>query len=207
MTTMATRSIFLTVLLALTAACSNVSSVTRQITALPAPPDAVAERNYRVVDVDVFVPYTLRVSEAHRYYPSADIVWREDPPGDRHLQVLHIMQDASARATGGLNGWQDVHVAIEVKRFHSVTEKALYTIGGVHSIQFLLAVYDARTGEVIEEPRLVDASLVANGGRDAVRAKWTGRTPKVRLHDHLAGVIQRELTPPYLYQAPSFADR
>ena len=97
-----------------------------------------------------------------------------------------------------------MRVAIEVTRFHSLTEKSRYTVGGVHGVYFLIAVYDARTGAVIEPPRQVNASLMANRGGRAIEADWIGRTPKARLHDHLAGVIQRELTPPFGFATASF---
>lgn len=48
----------------------------------PVPPDLA--RGWRLAGVRVSVPKTLTVSEAKKLLPNADIVWREDPPGDRH---------------------------------------------------------------------------------------------------------------------------
>lgn len=47
-----------------------------------------------VAQINVLVPDSLTVAEANWYYPGSDIVWGEDPIGDRHAQVAHILQDA-----------------------------------------------------------------------------------------------------------------
>ena len=49
--------------------------------------------------IRVEVPRTLSVSEANSYYPSGDIVWREDPLGDRH--VSHVGGFALAALAAG----------------------------------------------------------------------------------------------------------
>ena len=58
------------------------------------PVPAAQSKGWHVVAVDVSVPDKLTVSEEHTYEPKADIVWREDPIGDRHPQ------DASADQGG-----------------------------------------------------------------------------------------------------------
>ena len=117
--------------------CSTVETATRNVplenqvateTIAPAP------ISFNVQDIRVSVPETLKVSEANRYYPSGDIVWREDPLGDRHAQVKAIFEAAMREGVGQLpQGTVPVILDIEVTRFHAVTEKARYTIGGVHA--------------------------------------------------------------------------
>lgn len=152
--------------------------------------------------ITVAVPETLRVSEANRYYPSADIIWREDPIGNRYKQVQTIMQDAMAKGTDGLDGELPVRLHIEVRRFHALTEKARYTIGGVHAVRFVYVLEDARTGVRLTEPRTVQADLEAFGGAQAIAAEARGVTQKSRITDHLAEVIRQELTRPKGYKNP-----
>jgi len=158
-----------------------------------APP---AIRDYDVVGLSVTVPRTLEVSEENAYYPGADIVWRGEPLGDRHAQVEALFETGMSRGATALDGDRPVNVAIEVRRFHSVTEKARYTVGGVHSIRYVITVFDARTGQVIEGPRLIAADLEAFGGEDALAADRRGETQKKRVTDHLNREIQRQLRDP-----------
>jgi len=60
--------------------------------------ESVQPKNYNVVDYSVRVPSNLTISEANSYYPVADIVWRGDALGDRHMQVAKIFQDSLERA-------------------------------------------------------------------------------------------------------------
>jgi hypothetical protein len=50
-----------------------------------------ARLNWSLDTLIVSVPRSLSVSEAHGIKPRADIVWREDPPGDRYVQVEGII--------------------------------------------------------------------------------------------------------------------
>jgi hypothetical protein len=161
-----------------------------------AAPEAAALSPVRVSSVVVHVPQHLQVSEANRYMPGGDIVWRGDAPGDRHAQVKAIFETAMQRGTAPLNGAQTVNIEIEVIRFHALTEKARYTTGGVHAIEFMLAIKDARTGELVVPVREVRADLEAFGGEKAIEADRAGQTQKVRITDHLSRVIQHELTQP-----------
>lgn len=183
-------------LVAVLAACAGQDPVTRGVPLDAAASEQATQRNYNVVAVSVDVPTTLTVSEAHSYYPNADIVWRGDAPGDRHDQVRAMVESSAAMASDGLHGTRDVQVAIKVSRFHALTEKARYSVGGVHAVKLVMGVYDAQTGEAIEEPRVIDASLKGYGGLRAIEAEREGQTQKVRLTNHMAGVIQRELRPP-----------
>jgi hypothetical protein len=173
------------------AACAVTPGAT-DLGGLPPP----ALRSYNVVDLDVTVPRSLVVSEEDVYYPDADIVWRGDPPGDRHAQVQAIFEAGLGRGAATLDGDRDVRVAVEVRRFHSLTERARARVGGVHSIWFVLTVFDARTGAIIEGPRFVAADLQAFGGPRAREAEAAGQTQKVRVTDHLAGVAVAELGDP-----------
>ncbi|SLN44332.1 hypothetical protein TRL7639_02349 [Falsiruegeria litorea R37] len=156
-----------------------------------------------VNSVTVLVPRSLKVSEANRYLPRGDIVWREDPIGDRHAQVQKIVQDAIVRGVTPLNGPVSAEVVIQVKRFHALTEKARYTTGGVHSITFDLALKNAKTGELLVPVREVRADLDAFGGQQALQAEARGLTQKVRITNHLAEVIRQELTNPEGYKNAS----
>lgn len=154
----------------------------------------------RVNSVRVLVPRSLEVSEANRYLPKGDIVWREDPIGDRHAQVQKIVQDAMNKGVKPLNGPVRVNLDVQVARFHALTEKARYTTGGVHSITFHLAIRDPKTGELLMPARTVRADLDAFGGQQAINAVAKGQTQKVRITNHLAEVIRQELSNPEGYK-------
>ncbi|MBC7131822.1 MAG: hypothetical protein H5U16_01785 [Roseovarius sp.] len=155
---------------------------------------AIAELSLDIRQVRVTVPETLTVSEANVYSPRADIVWREDPPGDRRAQVRAIVENALGRGIEGLpRGKVPAMLDVQVTRFHALTQKTRYTVGGTHAIHFTYVLRDARTGEILTEPRAVDASFRALGGQEAIEAESKGITQKVRITQHLANVIRREL--------------
>lgn len=156
----------------------------------------IAAPTVRVERINVVVPQALKVSEANRYYPSGDIVWREDPIGNRHAQVKAIFENAMTVGTANMNGATPVVLDIEVMRFHALTEKARYTVGGVHSITFMLTVRDATTGHALGQPRKIKADLDGFGGQQAINAESRGQTQKVRITGHLAEVIRQELSTP-----------
>lgn len=149
-----------------------------------------------ITKVNVRVPRTLRVSEANRYLPQGDIVWREDPLGDRHAQVQTIVQAALEAGVRPLQGSVEVELDVEVLRFHALTQKARYTTGGVHAIAFTMVLRDAETGEALTPVREIEADLTAYGGRRALVAIAEGRTQKVRITGFLAKVIQQEILHP-----------
>ncbi|PRX35133.1 hypothetical protein SAMN05216257_102392 [Meinhardsimonia xiamenensis] len=154
-----------------------------------------------VTEIDVKVPRTLKVSERNSYLPRGDIVWQEDPPGDRYEQVAGIVLAGLAEGVKDFNGPRGVKLLVEVARFHALTKKARYTFGGVHAIQFYLTVLDAETGEPIVERRFIKADFKALGGQAAVAAEAQGITQKVRITRHLAEVIRQEFTRPEGYHA------
>jgi len=156
-----------------------------------------------VTSIVVRVPRSLKVSEANRYLPRGDIVWREDPIGDRHAQVQKIFQDALTQGVAPLNGPVNVVLDIQVSRFHALTEKARYTTGGVHSITFDLAIKHPETGALLVPIRTIRADLDAFGGQQALHAEARGLTQKVRISSHLAEVIRQELSNPEGYKNAS----
>lgn len=151
---------------------------------------------YDVQGVRVSVPRDLAVSEANMFYPIADIVWRGDPLGDRYNQVQAILEEGFARGTAAMNNGPKVMLDVELTRFHSLTEKTRYTVGGVHSVHFILSVRDAATGAVIEKPRKIWADVKGSGGTRAIGEEAMGRTMKVVIVEHLAEVIRQELSLP-----------
>lgn len=156
-----------------------------------------------VDEVRVRVPRSLKVSERNSYLPRGDIVWREDPIGDRYVQVGTIVQDALTKGVAQLNGPVHVVLDVEVKRFHALTEKTRYSYGGVHSISFDMALLDPKTGQVLVPPRTVNADLEGFGGQQAIEAEARGLTQKVRISNYLAEVIRQELSSPEGYKNAS----
>lgn len=143
--------------------------------------------------VQVNVPRSLRVSEANGYYPNAEIVWRGDPIGDRYQQVAEIFETATRRGTTDMTGSTGVILDVEVLRFHSVTEKTRYSVGGVHNMKFNITVRRASTGQALAPTRMIEANLPALGGRAAIEADRMGQTQKVRVTGFLEQAIRQEL--------------
>ncbi len=173
-------------------ACASVESVetpTRGAPDTTAPVTATdlsaLSANWKLVDVQVNVPENLKVSEANRYYPIADIVWRGDAFGDRRKQIATLMDDAMTAGLSHLQGERPVIYNVTVSRFHSITEKTRYTVGGVHNIIYTLTVLDAATGQPLHGPIKTEISLKAYGGEQAFEAERRGQTQKVRITSHL----------------------
>ena len=186
--------------LALTA-CGNPGEVAMRNAPLdlgpgPAVAASPAMRSYDVVKFDFMVPRELTVSERNGYYPVADIVWRGDPIGDRKAQLGEIFTTALQRGMGEGTGGRPVAVEIELIRFHGVTERVLYSIGGNYHIVFAMTVRDARTGEVLEPARRIETNLASNGGDAVLRDQQMGQTQKVRVTEFLAVTLRDELTGP-----------
>jgi len=181
------------------AGCASLDTVTRNAP-LEVPQVAASavqeQRDYSVQAIRFAVPDDLRVSEANSYYPIADIVWRGDPLGNRRDQIAAIFQTSIAAGTADLTGDTAVIVDVTLQRFHSLTERTRYTVGGVHSIKFDLTIRDAETGAILEGPQRINADLAALGGRAAVRADQTGQGQKVRITTHLTQVFNDLLTGP-----------
>lgn len=150
-------------------------------------------RSYALIDAIVDIPPVLTVSEANAYYPLADIVWRGDPPGDRHAQLARLFTDAVELAKPGLTGAVPVVAEITLVRFHGVTEKTRATVGGVYNVVFTLAVRDATTLAIIEPARAIEVDLAAPGGQAALLLDAEGQTEAVRVTDFLSYVLVKEL--------------
>ncbi len=187
-------------------ACASSGPVTRGADNAVAPlvPSEISAQsaNWNVVDVRVDVPDELRVSEANRYYPLADIVWRDDPFGNRHAQVAKVMDDGLTRGLSHLKGNRPVYFDIKVSRFHSLTEKARYSTGGVHNMIFTLMVVDAATNIALHGPVEIELDLRAYGGARAFEAERRGHTQKVRILAHLTGTMRRQFPGLGLAQLP-----
>lgn len=162
---------------------------------------ALTPSPYRVNTVSVHVPPSLEVSEANSYFPGGDIVWREDPLGNRHAQVQAIVQNAMLRGATQITGPRAVNLEVIVRRFHALSEKARYAAGGVHNITLELTVRDAATGAVLRPTKTIRADLEALGGKPAIMAERRGVTQKVRITGHLAEVLRQELSSPNGYVA------
>lgn len=176
-------------------ACGSSQFASRLATAQNhIPQDLGAAPSYDLQSVTVAVPQGLVVSEANAYFPNGDIVWRGDPHGDRRAQVGAIIHDSMQRAQPHIRGAHPVSAHVELVRFHALSEKARYSVGGVHAISFLLSIYDADTGVLLRGPDVIKADLRALGGADAMRAEAAGQGQKHRITNHLARVFYEEMT-------------
>lgn len=185
-------------------ACVKTTDVARDAAAADVPPSFAATlstseadgapdpRDWTVRQVMVTVPETLTVSEANGYKPNADIVWREDPVGDRHAQVQAIMQEALEPPLDQLDGGTPVLVSLTVTRFHALTERTRYTFGGEHEIEFDFAVFDAASGVALTEPRHVDLTFRAYGGQEAINAEAQGIFQRDRIQARLDAWAREE---------------
>lgn len=198
--------------LSLAACASTAPEATRDASLVPpqsvaavqsgagnAPPVIDAKTHYLAAQYDVeairiAVPRSLKVSEANSFKPIADIVWRGEPRGDRHQQVAAIFNEAIHSGTSAMQSGRKVDIEIEVTRFHALTEKTRYTIGGVHEMRFVLTVRDTATGQVIDGPREVAADVRASGGSLAIAEDQQGLTQRVVTVQRLSQVIRRELS-------------
>ena len=140
--------------------------------------------------VTVTVPRTLSVSEANSFAPSADIVWQEEPQGDRYEQVRAIIEEGATRATRKLGNGRPVTLAITVQEFHALTQRARYNApGGVHNITMVAQVFDTLTGQPLTPPDEIRADLLAFTGAAAAAAEARGYTQKFRITNHIDKVM------------------
>jgi len=155
------------------------------------PLSADVTRNWRLADVRVSVPESLRISEEETLIPNADIVWREDPIGDRRAQVATIMKAAVAKGARGLRGARGVVIEVTVTRFHAMTWRAEQSEAdwGVHNIRFDARVVDARTGEELLPMTHIDAEFPALSGAKMREARARGITQKSMITAHVANTI------------------
>ena len=156
------------------------------------PLSADVTRDWRLAEVRVTVPKTLTVSEAKTLLPNADIVWREDPLGDRYAQVDTIMTDAITKGAQGLRGSRPVIIDVTVSRFHALTFEAELRDQnwGVHNVDFTAQVVDARTGEVLIPATAIRAETPAFSGEQMREARRKGQTQKSMITNHVARTVQ-----------------
>lgn len=154
--------------------------------------------SWSVEGVSVSVPQTLKVSEANLFKPMADIVWRGDPRGDRYQQVGAIMEAATRAATAPMKDGRSVIVAVELHRFHALTEKARYSapFGGQYEFEAVVTLRDPATGDLIGEPRMVARDFPAATGAKAIEEEAVGFTQKQAVTEAFAQMIRDELTRP-----------
>lgn len=154
-------------------------------------------RSYVIEGMYFSAPEDISVSEANSYYPQADVVWRGDPVGDRVEQIGAIFNTAADRNKERMIGDVPIVVDVQLVRFHGVTERTRFSVGGVYNIVFDMQVRHAETGEVIEQSRRVLADLSAPGGVAVLLQEQRGQTEKVRVTDFLTQVFKDELSGTY----------
>lgn len=154
--------------------------------------------HYNIVDFTVVVPQSLLVSNADVYLPNADIVWHGDPPGDRRAQVKALFVAGFTRGTANMTQGQAIMVNIEVQRFHALSPRARATVGGNFAMQFILTVYDAATGAILDGPRMVRADTPASGGVRALREESQGMTQTTVIEARLEQEFRIELAQRYV---------
>lgn len=155
------------------------------------PVPAGVSAGWRLAEVRVSVPKSLVVSEQKSLLPNADIVWREDPLGDRYAQVDTIMTNAITRGAQGLRGSRPVIIEVTVSRFHALTFEAELRDQnwGVHNINFTAQVVDARTGEVLLPATAIRAETPAFAGQQMRDARAKGITQKSMITNHVAKTV------------------
>lgn len=151
------------------------------------------ERSYRLKAFNFDVQEGLEISESESFYPNADVVWRGDPIGPRIPQIAAMFQEAAARNRAVLDGDFPVDVDLTLVRFHGVTNRTRYTVGGIYNVIFDLTIKSAATGEVIEPTRRIVGNLDAPGGDRAALLDQAGQTQKVRVTDFLTSLLRAQL--------------
>lgn len=208
------RILMLTLAAVSVSACAGPQMASRNATPAVAPQGALTQpagalsqldgakvfvHDVAISKITVDVPRTLTVSEKNSYFPKADIVWRGDMFGDRYEQVKSIITASATNAAEKLQGQRPVHMHIQVTRFHGLSEKARYSTGGVHNMNFYVTLLDPVTGATLRPAREVVSNLDALKGTAAIQAESHGETQKTRVTAFLEQVIQAELTQPMGY--------
>jgi hypothetical protein len=174
--------------------CATMDIATRNAPFVaPTAGAAAVAPSMKVVSYDVRVPHSLKVSEANSYYPAGDIVWHGDPMGDRYAQVEKIFDESIDAGIKKGAGKLPVVLDIEVTKFHALSEKTRYTIGGRHEIRFVMNFLDPKTRQPVAPARKIDATFKGFGGARAVEAEEKGLTQRVRIVSHLTNVFRHQL--------------
>jgi len=176
-------------------ACASTQKVSSNRVIDAAPQTiALAHPAYKVQQLSVTVPEELSVSEANVFLPRADIVWREDPIGDRRIQVQTILANAISPGASQVSDGRPVTMEVRVNTFHALTEKTRYTVGGRHNISFDYLLRDAETGIPVAGIQNVELKFKAYGGARAFEAMARGETQKVRITQHVKDKIFKEMS-------------
>lgn len=181
-------------------ACATPQKVSRNAvyeapaTAVQAEAIQAEKETYQVTQLNLTIPEELTVSEANVYKPRADIVWREDPLGDRKQQIQKIMSEALTSGVSKVTTGRQVTMDVRLNQFHALSQKTRYTVGGRHEINFDYILRDATTGLAIADAKNIDTSFKAFGGSRAIEAMSRGETQKVRITRHIENLIYSEMT-------------
>ncbi|GGD33898.1 DUF6778 family protein [Sinisalibacter lacisalsi] len=158
-------------------------------------PSVPLNRSYRVVDVRVEVPETLTSSEDNGIKPRVDILWQEDPAGDRHAQVRELMTAALEEGVAATEGSRDVVLDVVMTRFHALTKRTRYSIGGEHEVWMYVAVRDAETGELLEPARRIGFDHRISAAQ-ALENEAQGLNQRLEITALVKDLIRQELTRP-----------
>lgn len=181
-----------------TAALLQMPSAEAETAERPVMPD------WTVAQINVNVPQTLSVSEANSFKPRADIVWREDPLGNRHQQVADVMMHPLQELLPMLQGEREVIVQLDVEEFHAQTQRVRYSFGGDHEIQFQFTVFDAATGAPILGPEPRDLTFRALGGQEAVDSEARGIGQRERIQARLRDWAREEFALPIQHSGMTY---
>ena len=149
---------------------------------------------YRIAQVNVNVPKSLTVTEdSVSLKPRADILWQEEPQGDRHKQVDDIMTEALAKGVATANGPRAVVLDVTMTQFHATNAAARRFVGGDQEIGFNYVLRDARTGENLMQPVAIRTAFKSLSGQRARAAEAAGINQEYRIRAYVAKFIAAEL--------------
>lgn len=156
-------------------------------------PVTEAAANWRFAGVTVMVPQDLTVSESNDVFvPNADIVWQEEPLGDRRTQVRKIMEEGIAHGARGLRGRTPVRFVVVMQKFHSINKKSIYSAppdSGVENIDYSITVVDARSGATLLPAQLIREEFPGLVGDKYFAALNAGQTERMRIVAHVSQTI------------------
>ncbi|MEM9010393.1 MAG: DUF6778 family protein [Pseudomonadota bacterium] len=177
------------ILIAAVAALSACTTVDTELTGRLSPGTS---DGWALSAVEVEVPEALTVSsDPNSLIPREDIVWYEEPEGDRRAQVGKIVADAITDAAAGLDGAQPVILDVTLERFHALTPMArMRPYGGTHTVTFSIQVVDAATGTVLSAPGRIQADVRAVTGKASMEALAAGESQKSLISGRVSDVVE-----------------
>lgn len=151
--------------------------------------ESLARLNVRSASVSV--PASLIVStNPSEQFPQTDIVWFEDPAGDRRAQVQAIVETAMNQAVAGLRGSVPVNVLVTVRKFHAVTPKALASsLPAWHDVKLDIQIRSA-DGRSIAAIIGLNADSIALTQGTAQAALARGETQKSRIIARISQAVR-----------------